>query len=680
MNILHPFSKLDSDSRLAKHFMPHQVAWIQAEKAIHRQRKQAVALAEKSVRIGWTYADAFKNVRKRLWFKNRDYLFATKDYPSALEYVRQCYKFAEVFDLTRGITSHGEESLSVNRLDEHGHPSSFTEEVKVGVIRFDNGSRIIAFSANPQAMSVYGGDVGLDEFAKHPNARLLWETAQARVTWNFDIAVWSSHDGEDTLFNEFAREAHAALVPSPHEETAGVSCHSLSPSSASPSLPQEERAGERRPSDTQHEFHPSDTSDASNPSDTSTSLPTPHSAPASENSNSALRIPHSALNCPWNIYFRVTLPDAIHFGLVDTINRARGTNISASQFLADCRARARDEGIFEQSYLCNPLGAAANHITEWSAIERCRADYEIERVHLEAEEVRQRFGEFNPTAEHTRERQIHEFLRSSFPSLFSSSSSSSSSSSRSNAPRPDAPRSHAPNLRLGFDVAASGQGDLAAIYLDEAKGDQLSLRALFTCRTEDWHFLKTVLFHFLALPNIQAAGDESGLGRQICWEAAGKFGSRFLKVNLATKKHDLGFALMNQLSVAEKRFPKSEADIAADFFALRKTHNGVRWAFSEGRNSLNPASHCDIAWAAALATHAHTERKCTVGAAIALDNGWFDGKEFHPYRDREYNSPAPPSNPNQSFPLGCGFCQHRPPDFNPPPARCQKCGIYLPKP
>lgn len=123
---------LDSDSKLSKHFMPHQVAWIQAEKAIHDQHKQAVALAEKSVRIGWTYADAFKNVRKRLWFKERDYLFATKDYASALEYVRQCYKFAEVFDLTRSVISHGEESLSLNRLDNEGRPSSFTDEVKVG--------------------------------------------------------------------------------------------------------------------------------------------------------------------------------------------------------------------------------------------------------------------------------------------------------------------------------------------------------------------------------------------------------------------------------------------------------------------------------------------------------------------------------------------------------------------
>ena len=202
---------IDNDQQINRHFMPHQILWIRGEEKIHAIGKQAVALAEKSVRIGWTYADGFKNVRKRILHKNRDYLFATKDYPSALEYIRQCYAFAEIFNVTRSIKSHGEEILSVNRLDDKGRPSAFTEDVKVGVIKFDNGSRIIAFSANPQAMAVYGGDVGLDEFAKHPNARLLWETAQGRVTWGYDLAIWSSHDGEDTLFNEFAQEARATV-------------------------------------------------------------------------------------------------------------------------------------------------------------------------------------------------------------------------------------------------------------------------------------------------------------------------------------------------------------------------------------------------------------------------------------------------------------------------------------
>src|SRR3954451_12536355 len=129
---------LDSERLLRKHFISHQIQWIQAEQAIHEQHKQVMALAEKSVRIGWTYADGFKNVRKRLWFRNRDYLFATKDYQSALEYIRQCYKFAEIFNLTSSIVRHGEEYLSVNQLDANGRPTALIEQVKIGVIKFEN--------------------------------------------------------------------------------------------------------------------------------------------------------------------------------------------------------------------------------------------------------------------------------------------------------------------------------------------------------------------------------------------------------------------------------------------------------------------------------------------------------------------------------------------------------------
>src|SRR3954467_11788098 len=110
--------------------------------------------------------------------------------------------------------SHGEDYLKVKALDPEGQPTSITEEIKVGYIKFQNGSRIIAFSSNPYAMAVYGGDVGLDEFAKHPNPKLLWQTAQGRVTWGFDMSVWSAHDGEDTLFNQFAQQARAAVSSS----------------------------------------------------------------------------------------------------------------------------------------------------------------------------------------------------------------------------------------------------------------------------------------------------------------------------------------------------------------------------------------------------------------------------------------------------------------------------------
>src|SRR2546423_1034427 len=71
----------------------------------------------------------------------------------------------------------------------------------------------------------------------------------------------------------------------------------------------------------------------------------------------------------------------------------------------------------------------------------------------------------------------------------------------------------------------------------------------------------------------------------------------------------MGRAMKQEVSIHQilkrpkSKFPRSEQDIAADYFALRKAHNETKWVFSESRSIHNPASHCDIAWAGALATH-----------------------------------------------------------------------------
>jgi phage FluMu gp28-like protein len=574
---------------LSRYFMPHQVHWIEDETTIHAQRRQVFALAEKSIRIGWTHADAFKNVRKRLRFPNRDYLFVSKDYPSALEYLRVAVKFAEIYDFARAIVSRGEEYVKVPRLDERGRPTGFTEEVKIGVLKFDNGSRILAFSAHPQAMAVFGGDVGLDEFAKHPNAELLWETAQGRVTWGFDLAVWSAHDGEDTLFYQFAQEARRSA------ESGLRSAESLRTAS--------EPNAECGLQTAELQNGVSGGFDGSDAKERVAMV----GSETNEDREASFHTPHSVFHTHWNLYYRVTMPDAIELGLLDFINRARGTQFTAEQFLSDCQARAGTEQIYQQAYLCNPVPGGAG-IVEWSAIERCRADYPVCRVHLEAEEVGRRFGQFNPEAAEDREEEIGRFLRQAFSPLISPSAETQLLPFQTVRPA----------FRLGFDVAASGQGDLAVIYIDEvSQRKDLWLRGLFSCRTDDWHFLKTVLYYFLKnLRSVQAAGDETGLGRQICWEAASRFSSRFTKVNFSSRKHDLGFALMNQLAVTEKHLPRSEADVASDYFALRKKFLGNRWVFSEGRNAMNPASHCDLAWAGALASFAHAQRSCVPGARV----------------------------------------------------------------
>ena len=579
MSAILPFISIDSDTLLAQYFTRYQLAWIHAEDPFHERKKQVFTLAEKSVRIGWTFCDGFKNVRKRLRFKKRDYLFVTRDWPSALEYMNHVYDFADMFGFTRAVLSHGEDVVKVKALSPDGRPTSITEEVKIGYIKFDNGSRIIAFSSNPYAMAVYGGDVGLDEFAKHPNARLLWQTAQARVTWNYDLSVWSSHDGEDTLFNQFVQQARAACSRR-GDEVDSLSALGTGLGEVSHPLSETPVFGVPASAGSDHESR-------SDQHSSGTQIVAGLGSQI-ENQKSKIENPGSINSSPWNLYFRVTMPDAIQLGLLDVINRTQDSSLDPEQFLADCHSRAGTEEIFQQSYMCNPMGAETNCIVEWSAIEHCRFDYDIIRVHLEHAQIVQQFGAFTPASETSREYDIEQFIHKTFLKLFQTKST----------------------YRLGFDVAASGQGDLAVIYIDERKGDDLWLRALFTCRTEDWHFLQTVLFKFLSeLRSVQAAGDASGLGRQICWEAANRFSSRFIQVQFSSKKHDLGFALMNQLATAQKRFPRSEQDIAADFFALRKHYQGTRWTFSEGRNHLNPASHCDIAWAGALATEAHLQNR-----------------------------------------------------------------------
>jgi phage FluMu gp28-like protein len=479
-----------------------------------------LSIWEKSFRIGATWADAFKNVRKRLVNPKRDYLFATRDYPSALEYMSACKQFCDVFRVAKSIVSHGEEIIRVPVRGADGKDSGFTEDVKIGIIRFDNGSRIIAFSANPNAMLVYGGDVGLDEFPRHQRAQELYDIAQARVTWGYDLSMWGSHFGNDTLFYQIALEARAG------------------------------RGG-------------------------------------------------------WSHHF-TTIEDAVAQGLVEKINETRGTTFTREAFIEDCRRRARDEATYQQAYMCNPKGGTAC-IVPWSQISLCMADYEIERVHLESEQITQQFGEYNPATQHSRRRQIEAFLDASFPKLFG------------------APGRHS----LGYDVAASGEGDMASIYVDEQKEGRSWLRALCTFRTDDWDFHKTVSAHFMRrIAGLRAAGDETGLGRQICWELAKAFPGQFTGVNFASEKHDMGFALMNQLSVGEKRFPSAAQDVASDFFALRKTHNGKRWVFSEGTNNLMPNSHCDVAWSGALATRAAAASSGPAVAQSVSQSGEYTTKRY----------------------------------------------------
>ncbi len=483
---------IDASNVESEYFLPYQEKWILDDSMLR--------LAEKSVRIGWTYADAFKNVRKRLHHKKRDYLFTTKDQGTAIEYVETCKQFAQIYNVAKSIISHGIDEYKVPRFNDDGRDTGFTDVVKVGYIKFDNGSRIMAFSSNANALRAYGGDVGMDEYAFHPDAEALWAAGSGRTTWGFDLGVWSSHNGDSTKFSEFA-----------HEAAAGVG--------------------------------------------------------------------------GWS-YYKVTMPDAIDQGLVEKINQVSGQSKTREAFLADCKTRARTEDIYQQEYMCNPRGGNSS-IVPWMSITRCQEDYRIERVHFEHEQIVKDFGEFKENEKDARRKRIKDYLAQAF------------SGTLANIVR----------YKLGFDVAASGEGDLACVYVDEEKGGVLTNRALFTCRTEDWDFIEAVVFYFMdSLSDVVGAGDETGLGRQICWRLMQKYPNRFFGVNFASKKSEMGTLLMTQLQGGEKKFSKHEPDLASDYYAIQKVYINRKWVFKNGKNQLNEASHCDIAWAGGLSSYAASQK------------------------------------------------------------------------
>src|SRR6185437_6876941 len=104
-------------------------------------------------------------------------------------------------------------------LDAIGVVSSFSENVREIVddaefvsdrIELKNGSRAIYFSSNPNAMRSFGGNVRLDEIAKHKNQSLAIGVAMGRAARGHKVAMISSPNGAIGEFYDMADEAGLA--------------------------------------------------------------------------------------------------------------------------------------------------------------------------------------------------------------------------------------------------------------------------------------------------------------------------------------------------------------------------------------------------------------------------------------------------------------------------------------
>lgn len=292
----------------------------------------------------------------------------------------------------------------------------------------------------------------------------------------------------------------------------------------------------------------------------------------------------TAPNSGWKVR-TITIYDAIASGIVERINAKSGSNMSREDFIALCRRRVITEEAFAQRFECIPSGSKGAIIDEETI--KSRATQPIVRQHVNHAEIQDLFG----PADEDEARRL-KLMTAWMDSIFGAALN-----------RPA-------HYRLGFDVAASGNGDLGAFWIDVKVGVCYRQVALLTTRTEDWHFIKSALFWFMRRPGMKGAGDATGIGRQITWEAAQAFSSNFIGVPFtSSNKARMGLRLMMQLQNGNRQIASgdSNADIGQDIYGLQKGTKDKTITFTPTKNTLNPASHGDMSMACWLSPEIDAE-------------------------------------------------------------------------
>ena len=155
-------------------------------------------IAEKSRRIGLTWAEAADNVliASAESGSNVFYISATQD--MAIEYIEACAMWARHFDMAAAEIAEG------IFVDDDGR------EIKTYKIDFPkSGKRIVALSSRPANLRGKQGVVVIDEAAFAPDLAGLIKAAMAMLMWGDKVRIISTHNGDDSPFNELIQEVRA---------------------------------------------------------------------------------------------------------------------------------------------------------------------------------------------------------------------------------------------------------------------------------------------------------------------------------------------------------------------------------------------------------------------------------------------------------------------------------------
>ncbi len=173
-----------------------KLTWLPNQQRLIRDGSQYV-LVEKSRRIGFDYAIAYRHTMRRLSGKSdRDLWYTSADESAAFEFAEYCrFYHARVQSVVDSFTEVLEDAQ-----DAKG-------AIKAFCVRFPSGARINCLSSSPRRLRSKGGDVVISEYAFHDKPELLYAAAQPVMMWGDTMTIGSTHNGEGSSFNAMCRDA-----------------------------------------------------------------------------------------------------------------------------------------------------------------------------------------------------------------------------------------------------------------------------------------------------------------------------------------------------------------------------------------------------------------------------------------------------------------------------------------
>jgi len=160
--------------------------------------KSLIKIAEKSRRIGWTWTQSWEDVDDCINEAVPQVWFSSADDSAAKEYIEYVGDRASFYNQIADYYQDG-------FLDENKDITTYT-------VKFKRGQKITAMSSNPKGFRSKGGKVILDEFAWHEQASKLWAAARPVITWGFPLRIFSTHNGKNSLFNQFIERINAGKL------------------------------------------------------------------------------------------------------------------------------------------------------------------------------------------------------------------------------------------------------------------------------------------------------------------------------------------------------------------------------------------------------------------------------------------------------------------------------------